>query len=78
MIKDWNRGEVAFGDIFHFNNSLRPFLWINDTSSDDYFLDIHKMEFYSFDELSNEGLDFYRIEEDEEFLGVMIIAKMCF
>ena len=52
MIKDWNR-ENLNGKVFHFKNSLRPFIDVSNkiTHCDLYFLDLNEEIFYSFYEL---------------------------
>lgn len=75
MIKDWNRREekMMLGEVFHFKNSLRPFAEVTNTTEDALFLDIDEMIIYTLDEIQEvEGLDFYRKDEDEDFLGVEI------
>ena len=71
MIKDWNR-ENLNGKIFHFKNSLRPFIDVSNkiTHCDFYFLDLNEKIFYSFDELEDEGLEFYTKDDDPDFKGV--------
>lgn len=71
MIKDWNRENLT-GKVFHFKNSLRPFICVENTAGDYYFLDVNESRFYSFKELDYEGLEFYRKEDDDDFMGVMI------
>jgi len=29
LIKDWNRNEVCGNEVFHFKNSLRPFIYVD-------------------------------------------------
>jgi hypothetical protein len=70
MIIDWNRETLKRGQVFHFANSLRPFVEIYNTNNNTLFLDVDKMIAYDFDELEYEGLDFYRKEDDDDFLGV--------
>lgn len=72
MIIDWNRKKLERGQVFHFKNSLRPFIEICNTSDETFFLDTNEMITYNFDELEYEGLEFYRKEEDDDFLGVEI------
>lgn len=72
MIIDWNRETLMRGQVFHFKNSLRPFVEVCTTSDNTLFLDVDAMIAYNFDELEYEGLEFYRKEEDDDFLGVEI------
>lgn len=72
MIIDWNRETLMRGQAFHFKNSLRPFVEVCTTGDNTLFLDVDKMIVYDFDELEYEGLQFYRKEEDDDFLGVEI------
>ena len=76
MIVDWNRKAVKSGQVFHFKNSLRPFVEVKDTSDDFYFLDCNEMKIYTFDELEYEGLDFYTDETDDDFKGVEIDGEI--
>lgn len=69
MIRDWNRSQVLGQAVFHFKNSLRPFVCIT-VSNEDIFLDIDSMEGYTIDELEYEGLEFYEKDDDEDFKGV--------
>lgn len=70
MIADWNRNEVEKGQVFHFKNSLRPFIIVKDSNDNELFLNIEEMKIYSLDELETEVLFFYRIDDDDDFLGV--------
>lgn len=72
MIVDWNRKKLDHGQVFHFKNSLRPFIEICNTSDSTLFLDVDKMIAYDWDELEYEGLEFYHEKEDDDFLGVEI------
>lgn len=76
MIVDWNRRKLEYGQVFHFQNSLRPFIGIRNTSGDALFLDIDKMIAYDFDELEYEGLEFYSKEDDDDFLGVELDGRI--
>lgn len=71
MIKDWNRNEVLSNTVFHFKNSLRPFISIP-LNNEDIFIDLNEWVAYSFDDLEYEGLNFYEKEEDPDFKGVEI------
>lgn len=75
MIKDWNREDLQ-GQVFHFKNSLRPFIAIRDCARDYFFLDLNEGIFYSFDDLEFEGLCFYEKEDDDDFKGVEIAGKV--
>lgn len=70
MIVDWNRQTLKAGQVFHFKNSLRPFINVDNTSGDFCFLDLNEMKTYTFDELEYEGLYFYIDEVDDDFMGV--------
>ena len=72
MIIVWNRTTLERGQVFHFANSLRPFIEISPTKFDTLFLDIDEMVAYNFDELEYQDLKFYRKEDDDDFLGVDI------
>ena len=73
MIKDYARGELKDNMVFHFKNSLRPFIVIFDNETDrDKFLDLSEMFAYSIDELNFEGLAFYTREDDPDFMGVEV------
>ena len=76
MIKDFNRNEVDYGQVFHFQYSLRPFILVINDSTDDLFLDIETWLTYTFDELSYDYLTFYRKEDDPDFLGVDVICTI--
>lgn len=72
MIKDWNRGEVeTLKDVFHFKNSLRPFITVESNEGNHLFIDMKEGIAYTFDEVY-EDLTFYSKEEDEDFLGVEV------
>lgn len=73
MIKDWNRNEVNEGEVFHFKNSLEPFIYLD---AHEMFLDIHTWLLYDFEELDRNGYAFYRLEEDEDFYGVEIDGRI--
>ena len=76
MIKDWNTGEVKRNEVFHFQNSLRPFIEVTNTRGDNLFLDLNNSIVYDFDSLEYEELFFYTKEEDEDFLGVEVDGKV--
>lgn len=72
MIKDWNKKEVeTLNDVFHFKNSLRPFITVESSTGDHLFIDINEGIAYNFDEVYEE-FTFYSKEEDEDFLGVEV------
>ena len=48
MIVDWNRKKLDHGQVFHFKNSLRPFIEICTASDNTLFLDVDKMVAYDF------------------------------
>ena len=74
MIKDWSI-ENLYGEIFHFKNSLRPFIEIRNTQWEVYFVDINEQEFYDLDDLPCEGLEFYTKDDDPSFKGVEVCGK---
>ena len=77
MIKDWNSGEVKNGEVFHFQNSIRPFIEIVDINTDEpSFLDLDSYEAYTFDNLPYQGLEFYTKENDKYFYGVDVVGKI--
>ena len=76
MLKDWNRCKIVKNEVFHFKNSLRPFVNVDNTSGDFCFLDLNEMKVYTFDDLDYEGLYFYTIEEDDDFMGVEIAGNI--
>lgn len=76
-IVNWNMGEVGKNEVFHFKNSLRPFIEINNVYHDEgLFLDINRGECFSFDDLEYEGLEFYTDDDDDNFMGVEIDGKV--
>lgn len=77
MIIDWNRTNMG-NKVFHFKNSLRPFIEVTIPADDALFVDLDKMIAYTFDELEYEGLEFYmdETEEDLDFLGVDVDGKI--
>lgn len=76
MIKDWNRNEVLGNTVFHFKNSLRPFVSVPTNNYDDIFIDINEWVAYTFDDLEFEGLNFYEKEDDEDFKGVEVAGTI--
>ena len=77
MIKDWNRGEVKQGEVFHFQHSLRPFIWVYYQNQDDtLFIDINEDKAYTFCDLEFDELSFYEDEEDEDFYGLDVVGKI--
>ena len=72
MIKDWNRNELYPMEVFHFKNSLRPFVVIEKNDGDYLFVDINNQMAYSFEELEFEGLEFFQKPNDDDFLGVSV------
>lgn len=75
MIVDWNKTTLEDGTVFHFKNSLRPFIDI-DKDGDYYFLDINEIKLYTLEDLRHEGLSFYEDENNEDFRGVKIDGKI--
>lgn len=78
MIKDWNKGENKKGEVFHFKNSLRPFIEIvlPQNNYTGVFVDINTFEGYQFDDLEYEGLEFYSKEDDKDFMGVQVDGRI--
>ena len=75
MLKDWNREEIK--EVFHFKNSLRPFICCRDIYHDEWlFIDLDTYEALTLDALDYEGLYFYEKEDDEDFKGVEIDGKL--
>lgn len=77
-IKDWNRCELNKNEVFHFKNSLRPFIAVKTCGWNSLFIDINEGIGYNLDELEFEGLEFYRdeTEEDDDFMGVEVDGKL--
>ena len=76
-IVDINRKNIFTTMMFHFKNSLRPFICSYLFSNGDMvFVDIKEGFVYQMDELENHYLEFYRDEEDDDFLGVAIIGEI--
>lgn len=76
MIRDWNRNQVLGNMVFHFKNSLRPFINVDNSSGDYCFLDLSELVVYTFEELEYEGLQFYTKEEDDDFMGVEVAGTI--
>ena len=72
IIVDYNRGMAA-GKVFHFRNSLRPFIVASLPNGDDIFVDLHWHLAFTREDLNFEGLEFYETEADEDFMGVALI-----
>lgn len=76
MVKDWNREDLQ-GKVFHFKNSLRPFIEIKDGAWDNFFLDLNEGIFYTLYELLEvEDLRFYEKEDGEDFMGVDVVGRL--
>jgi hypothetical protein len=75
IVVDYNRG-MAKGKVFHFRNSLRPFIVASLPDDTDIFVDLHWGLAYTREELTFEGLDFYETEADEDFMGVALIEDI--
>lgn len=73
MIKDWNRNEVNEGEVFHFKNSLEPFILID---GGHYFLNINTWESYAAIDLNFNGYAFYTKEDDKDFMGVDVDGRL--
>lgn len=72
IVVDYNRG-MAHDKVFHFRNSLRPFIVVPLLNGDDIFIDLHWHLAYTREDLNFEGLEFYETEADEDFMGVALI-----
>lgn len=72
MIKDWNRREVKKGEVFHFQRSLEPFIfiYIDEEAENWLFINTNTWEAYTLMDLDFCGYSFYTKENDEEFMGV--------
>lgn len=74
MIKDWNTQNIK--EVFHFKNSLRPFISVDSTSGDFCFLDLNERKVYTYNDLIEyEGLEFYKDDDNHVFMGVEIAEK---
>lgn len=81
MIIDWRTKDINARQVFHFKNSLRPFIEADTTSIELVFIDISSMTAYTYEELlQDEGLEFYSCEDvgsdDFDFKGVEIDGKL--
>jgi hypothetical protein len=76
MTVDWNRVTLEKKTVFHFKNSLRPFVEVGANDGNYYFLDLNEMRIYSFEELEDEGLKFYEDETDCDYMGVKTDGKI--
>ena len=76
MIKDWNRNEVLGNTVFHFKNSLRPFVSVPMDNFEDIFIDINEWVAYTLDDLERENLFFYTKEDDPIFKGVEVAGTI--
>lgn len=72
IVVDYNRG-MAQGKVFHFRNSLRPFIVASMPDDTHIFVDLHCGLAYTREDLNFEGLEFYKTEADEDFMGVALI-----
>lgn len=72
IVVDYNRG-MAYDKVFHFRNSLRPFIVATLPEGDNIFVDLHWHLAYTREDLNFEGLEFYETEADEDFMGVALI-----
>jgi len=67
--------KIEKGQVFHFKNSLRPFITFEDTDGhDSFFLDVDEMVCYTYEELKQERLEFYHLEDTH--LGVEVDGKV--
>lgn len=81
MIIDWNDKTANSGEVFHFKNSLRPFIEAENDYGDLVFIDIQSMTVYSYDDIiEGENLEFYSSEDvgsnDPDFRGIEIDGKI--
>ena len=70
MIIDFNRESIPVGTEFHFQHSLRRFIHVTDGYDNDFFVDLDEGKLYDLESLSYDELDFYRKDDDEDFMGV--------
>ena len=76
-IKDWNRSEVLGDSVFHFKNSLEPFIMVYlEEDNKDIFVNIHTLLAYPFEYIESYGYHFYTKEDDEDFLGVDVVGSL--
>ena len=75
IVVDYNRG-MAKGKVFHFRNSLRPFIVASLPNGDDIFVNLRWGLAYTREDLNFEGLNFYETEADEDFMGVALIEDI--
>lgn len=75
IVVDYNRG-MAEGKVFHFRNSLRPFIVASLLNGDDIFVDLYRHLGFTREDLNFEGLEFYETEADEDFMGVALIEDI--
>lgn len=81
MIIDWNYKETNTREVFHFKNSLRPFIEVEDYYGNPLFIDINTMKAYTYDDITiDEELEFYSYRDvgsnDPDFLGIEIDGKI--
>ena len=81
MIIDWNYKNTNSGEVFHFKNSLRPFIEAEDDYGDPVFIDIQSMTTYSYDDIiCGEHLEFYSNDDvgndDPDFRGIEIDGRI--
>ena len=77
MIKDWNRHEIGHNEVFHFKNSLAPFISVVNENGDQMFVNIQTGEVFSFEWVDVLGYyQFYEKEDDPDFLGVEVDGKI--
>lgn len=72
MIKDWNRNEVEKGEVFHFQHSLEPFVYVDDG----LFINVNTWESYAVMDLNFGGYAFYIKEDDVGFMGVDVDGRL--
>lgn len=58
MVIDINGNEVKMGEVFHFKNSLAPFIFIQWDLNHIYFLNLNTYEVFDEDELNWNGYEF--------------------
>ena len=73
MIKDWNREDFS-DEVFTFKNSTTPFIYVETSSCEPMFINLHGQQALTFDEIQMEDFEFYRKDEDEDFMGVNVIG----
>lgn len=80
MLKDWNRGEIEYGNVVRFCGNCRHqvFLYCEGPYAGDLgcFADLKSGEIYLAEDILGYNYDFcfYTEPDDEDYLGVDLIA----